>query len=109
MQHVGSVLGPLTAEIRAVLAARESDAPAPLQPAAPTSPAQSREAAAQLVALLSDSDPRASEFVDANRDALRLLFDAAGWSEFEARVQGYRFANAQAQLEQALETSAGSR
>jgi signal transduction histidine kinase/CheY-like chemotaxis protein len=108
-QHVGSVLGPLAAGIRASLAAAESEASAPIPPAAPTSPARSREAAAQLAALLSDSDPGATEFVDANRDALRPLFDSARWSEFEALVQGYAFADAQAQLEHALETSAGSR
>ncbi len=108
-RQVVAVLGPLAAGIRAAFAAGESDASAPLQPAPVTSPAQSREAAAQLAALLSDSDPGAAEFVDANRDALRQLFDAARWSEFEALVQGYAFADAQAQLEHALETSTGSR
>ena len=105
MQHVGSVLGPLAAGIRAALAAAASEAAAPAQPTAPTSPARSREAAAQLAALLSDSDPAAGEFIDANRGALRPLFDAAGWSEFETLVQGYAFADAQTRLEHALETS----
>ena len=81
---VGSVLEPLATGIRAALGAAASDASAPVQPAAPTSPARSREAAAQLAALLSDSDPAAGEFVEAHRDALRPLFDAAGWSEFDA-------------------------
>jgi hypothetical protein len=45
--------------------------------------------------------------VDANRDDLRALFDAAQWAEFEALVQGYAFADAQVQLENALETSEG--
>jgi len=87
----------------------ESEGSAPVQPAAPASPAQSREAAAQLAALLSNSDPGAAEFVDANRDVLRPLFDAAGWSAFESLVQGYGFADAQAQLDHALEISARSR
>ena len=52
------------------------------------------------------SDPAAGEFIEANRDALSPLFDAAGWSEFETLVQGYAFADAQARLEHALETSA---
>jgi two-component system sensor histidine kinase/response regulator len=108
-QHVGAVLGPLVAGIRAAFAAVESDASAPVPLAAPMSPARSRDAAAQLATLLSDSDPRAADFVEANRDALRPLFDASSWSEFEALVQGYAFADAQAQLEHALETSAGSR
>jgi signal transduction histidine kinase/DNA-binding response OmpR family regulator/HPt (histidine-containing phosphotransfer) domain-containing protein/CHASE3 domain sensor protein len=103
-----SVLGPLAAGIRAALSADESDASATVQPAAPTSPARTRETAARLAALLSDSDPAAAEFVDANRDALRPLFDATSWSEFDALVQAYAFADAEVQLEHALETSAGS-
>ena len=103
------MLEPLVTGIRAALGAAASDASAPVRPAAPASPARSREAAAQLAALLSDSDPAAGEFVEAHRDALRPLFDAAGWSEFDTLVQGYAFADAQARLEHALETSAGSR
>ena len=80
-----------------------------VQPATPASPARSREAAAELAALLSDSDPAAGEFIEAHRDALSLLFDATGWSEFDALVQGYAFTDAQARLARALETSAGSR
>jgi len=108
-QRVGVVLEPLAAGIRAALGTAGAGASTPIHPAAPASPARSREAAAQLAALLSDSDPAAGEFVDAHRDALSLLFDAAGWSEFDALVQGYAFADAQARLDHALETSAGSR
>src|SRR4029453_7900441 len=78
-QHVGAVLEPLVAGIRAAFAAVESDASAPMPLAAPT--ARSRDAAAQLAALLLDSDPGAADFVDANRDPLRPFFDASSWSE----------------------------
>ena len=108
-QQVEAVLGPLAAGIRDAVAMVEAQGSAPFEPAAPASPAQSREAAAQLAALLSDSDPGAAEFVDANRAVLRLLFDAAGWSAFESLVQGYGFADAEAQLDHALEISARSR
>ena len=108
-QRVGVVLDPLATGIRAALATSGSGASAAVQPAAPASPARSREAAAQLATLLSDSDPAAGTFVDANRGALSPLFDEAGWSAFEALVQGYAFADAQARLEHALATSAGSR
>ena len=104
-QRVGVVLGPLTTGIRAALGAAP-DVSAPAPSAAPVSPARSREAAAQLAVLLSDSDPAAGEFIDANRDALGPLFDAAGWSDFESLVQGYAFADARARLEHAVETSA---
>ena len=89
-QRVGVVLEPLATGIRAALGTAGSDASAPVPPAAPTDPARSREAAAQLTALLSESDPAAGEFIDANRDALRPLFDAAGWSEFESAHPGLR-------------------
>ncbi len=105
-QRVRVVLEPLTTGIRAALGTAASDVSAPVPLAAPTTPGRSREAAAQLTALLSDSDPAAGEFIDANRDALSALFDAAGWSEFDLLVQGYAFADAQARLKHALETSA---
>jgi two-component system, sensor histidine kinase and response regulator len=107
-QRVGAVLGPLTTGIGAALAGAGSEESTPAQPVTPASPAQSRQAAVQLAALLSDSDPSAGEFVDANRDPLRALFDAASWPEFEALVQGYNFAEAQARLEHVLDTSARS-
>ena len=108
-QSLRIVLEPLATEIRAALGTAGSDASAPVPPAAPTDPARSLEAAAQLAALLSDADPAAGEFIEAHRDALRPLFDAAGWSEFDTLVQGYAFTDAQSRLEHALETSAGSR
>jgi CheY-like chemotaxis protein len=108
-QGVAVVLEPLTTGIRTALGTTGSDTSALAQPAAPTSPARSREAAAQLATLLLDSDPAAGEFIDANRAALSPLFDTKGWSEFETLVQGYAFADAQARLEHALQTSAGSR
>jgi CheY-like chemotaxis protein len=107
-QRVAVVLEPLTTGIRAALGTAGADAPASVQPAVPASPARSREAAAQLAALLSDSDPAAGGFIDAHRGALSPLFDAAGWSEFETLVQGYAFADAHARLARALEISAGS-
>ena len=108
-QQVGSVLGPLVAGIRTALGAAASDASAPVQPAAPTSPARSREAAAQLATLLSDSDAEAVEFVEAHRDALRPLVRRDELGGVRRAVQGYAFADAQAQLERALEATAGSR
>ncbi len=107
--QVGAVLEPLTAGIRSTLATVESAGAPQIRSATAASPARSREAAAQLGALLSDSDPAAAEFVDANRDVLRPLFDAAAWPAFESLVQGYGFADAQAQLNHALDISAGSR
>jgi hypothetical protein len=65
------------------------------------SPAQSREAAAQLQKLLAEFDPGAADFIEANQSALRPLFTGDSWAEFEKLVQSYSFADAQAQLEQA--------
>jgi signal transduction histidine kinase/CheY-like chemotaxis protein/HAMP domain-containing protein len=104
-KHVASVLEPMTAALRAALRSGSRDTAAS-SPSAVDS-GRARETGQRLRALLSDSDPGAGDFVDANRDDLRALFDAAEWVEFEALVHGYAFADAQAQLENALETSAG--
>jgi len=57
-----------------------------------------------LIALLAELDPGAADYIEANQAALRPLFDGPAWREFEARVQAYGFADAQAQLEHALES-----
>ena len=55
-----------------------------------------------MTTLLSELDPGAADFVEANHAALRPLFGDGTWREFEQLVQGYAFADAQAQLEQAV-------
>jgi signal transduction histidine kinase/CheY-like chemotaxis protein/HPt (histidine-containing phosphotransfer) domain-containing protein/HAMP domain-containing protein len=107
-QQLKAVLEPLASAVRTALGTPGPEASASVQPGTPASPGQSREAAARLATLLSDSDPAAGEFVEANCGTLSPLFDAAGWSEFETLVQGYAFADAHARLARALETSAGS-
>jgi signal transduction histidine kinase/CheY-like chemotaxis protein/HAMP domain-containing protein len=106
-QQVKAALEPLVTAVRIALGTPWGEASASA-PAAPATPARSREAAARLAALLSDSDPAAGEFVEANCGTLSPLFDAAGWLEFKTLVQGYAFADAHARLARALETSAGS-
>ena len=51
---------------------------------------------------ISDFDPGAVDFTEANQVALRPLFPGEGWAQFEKLVQNYAFAEAQAHLEQAL-------
>ena len=68
---------------------------------------QSREVAGRLTTLLSDFDPGATDFVQANQAALRPLFGDAGWPEFEKLVQDYAFADAQMRLAQALKALQG--
>jgi two-component system sensor histidine kinase/response regulator len=103
-REVASLLEPMTAALRGALGAAVVDTSAAFTP--PVDPGRVRQAGEQLRALLSESDPGAGDFVDANRDALRPLFDAAAWPEFEQLVQGYAFADAQARLESALEAAA---
>jgi two-component system sensor histidine kinase/response regulator len=104
-QQVSSLLAPLTAQINVAFSVDAVEAAPAIT--APADPARSLAAATQLRALLADSDPGAGDFVEANRDVLRPLFDGNDWQEFETLVQGYAFADAQAQLEHALATSAG--
>ncbi len=102
-------LEPVVASIRASLADSGSVPTQLMAPAAPVDPAVVRDAASRLVALLSDADPSAGDFIEANRGTLGVLFDTAGWSEFEGFVQGYAFADAQARLAHAIENKDWSR
>jgi hypothetical protein len=92
----------LLVQMQAALGSPASDASAGTATLTTVNPAQSREAAVQLNKLLSDFDPGAADFVEANRAALRPLFATEAWAQFEKLVQGYAFADAQTQLEQAM-------
>jgi two-component system sensor histidine kinase/response regulator len=103
LRRVAAALDPLLAQLRSALPSPATSPASPTpQPAA--DPAQSRAAAAQLTNLLSEFDPGAADFIEANQGALRPLFAGDGWLHFEKLVQGYSFGDAQSQLEQALKT-----
>jgi signal transduction histidine kinase/CheY-like chemotaxis protein/HAMP domain-containing protein len=104
IEQLTAVLEPLLTSLRSALRVPAAAEPAPAPGRAPLDAARSRDAAARLAALLSDMDPGAAEYVEANSAALRPLFGDAAWSEFEKLVEGYAFSDAQARLEQALET-----
>jgi signal transduction histidine kinase/CheY-like chemotaxis protein len=103
-QRVAAALDPLVADLRARLTPASPEPPSRTTAPAIVAPEHSREAAARLNTLLSDQDPAAADFVDANHAALRPLFDGRTWPEFEKLVQGYAFSDAQARLEQALKS-----
>jgi two-component system sensor histidine kinase/response regulator len=100
-QQVTAVLDPLITGLSASLGSPAAK-PVAATPAPLVDPAKSRETAAQLSKLLSEFDPGAADFIEANRPALQPLFPDGKWPEFEKLVQGYSFADAQAQLERAL-------
>jgi CheY-like chemotaxis protein len=102
LQQVAEAMDPLVAQLQAALGSPDSSAAGPVSTPAPVNPARSREAAEQLNRLLSEFDPGAAEFIEANADPLRPLFGGDGWARFEQLVQNYSFAEAQGQLEQAL-------
>ena len=101
-QQVAAVLDPLVAQLRAAFASTTPEAPSQSTPSAKVDPAKSREAAAQLSKLLSEFDPGAADFIEANPAILRPLFPGDAWPQFEKLVQGYSFGDAQTQLESAL-------
>jgi hypothetical protein len=101
LRQVAAALNPLLAQLRKSLPSPESTAPLPTS-AATADPAQTRAAAAQLTKLLSEFDPGAVEFIEANQAVLRSLFHGDSWPQFEKFVQSYAFAEAQVHLEQAL-------
>jgi two-component system sensor histidine kinase/response regulator len=102
MQKLSSVLEPLMAELRTAFNSAESESGTRPPDAAPVSLLALRETAAELNRLLSDSDPAAVEFVQANRAALRGLFAEETCVKFEKLVESYAFADAEAQLAKAI-------
>jgi hypothetical protein len=100
---LAAAIDPLLAQLHATLNAptTETSAQGPAMVAA-FDPAQSREAAAQLTKLLSEFDPGAADFIEANHAVLQPLFAGGDWSQFAKLVQSYSFADAQARLSQAL-------
>jgi len=102
-RQVAEVLDSLVAELCDKLSSPASGAPpAASTPLPPVAPAQARAAAEQLTKLLSEFDSGAVEFIEANHAALSSLFPGDSWPQFDKLVQGYAFADAQTQLEQAL-------
>ena len=59
-----------------------------------------------MTTLLAELDPGAADFVATHQSTLRPLFGDSSWSDFLRLVQGYAFADAHAQLEQAVKTFA---
>jgi two-component system sensor histidine kinase/response regulator len=101
-QQLLIALAPVIAQLQESLNSPAPETPAQVSAPSAVDPAQSREAAAQLLKLLVDFDPGASDFIEASGDKLRPLFAEGRWPDFEKLVQGYAFADAQSQLEQAL-------
>ena len=108
-QQVGAVLSPLVMGLRTVLNTTAAETPSQPTTPSPVDAAQSREAAVKLTTLLSELDPGAADFVEANHAALRPVIGAEAWPEFEKLVQRYDFAGAQAFLENALKSLPGAR
>ena len=103
LQQVSRVLDPLLEQVRNALPAPES---AGLEPFSlpPVEPAQCRAAAAHLAQLLSDFDPAAVEFLEANQPALCPMFPAATWADFAQLVRNYSFAETRDMLDKALQS-----
>jgi two-component system sensor histidine kinase/response regulator len=103
IRQVNADLAPLVETLQSALPAAAGATPAPEPAAAAVNPTESRKAAAELLALLSDSDPGASGFIAAHRPVLRPLFGQDGWQQFERLVADYSFDDAYASLEEALQ------
>jgi HPt (histidine-containing phosphotransfer) domain-containing protein len=102
-QKVAAVLDPLVGQVRSTCGSPAAEV-APQASAVMVDPVKSHEAAARLVGLLSECDPGAGDFIEENSAALQPLFSGTTWAEFQKLVQGYGFADAQSQLEMAINT-----
>jgi hypothetical protein len=97
-----NALDPLMGELQSALDFVAPETLVQTEAAIEANPAQAHEAASQLAKLLSEFDPGAADFIEANRGALRPLFDGTSWVSFAKLVEDYAFTDAQAQLDQAL-------
>jgi two-component system sensor histidine kinase/response regulator len=96
----------LIARLQSAMADDAGAQPAPPPATFPAAtPAQSSDAAARLTTMLSDFDPSAASFLEANHAALRPLFADGTWARFERHVLEYDFAEAREELEHALQGS----
>jgi two-component system sensor histidine kinase/response regulator len=103
--QLATTLDLLLAQLRSALHSAAGATAVPSPTTAAVDPVRVREMTAQLAKLLSEFDPGAADFIEANHAALRPLFTDESWPQFETRVQSYAFAEAQAQLEHALKNS----
>jgi len=92
-----AVLDPLLAQLHSALLLKPVDA---LIAEAQPSPAETAAAVVELARLLAGFDPGAVDFIEARQPQLRPLFSADTWRQFEQRVAGYAFNEAQAQLQE---------
>jgi CheY-like chemotaxis protein len=103
--QLAAALDPLVRELRGALDAIVPETSRPVVAGPAASAAQSRDAAMQLKRLLSEFDPGATDFIEANAGSLRHLFTGDGWARFGKLVREYIFAEAQEQLEQAMDSA----
>jgi hypothetical protein len=101
-QQFAAVLGPFVDRLRAALGDEPAAPVAPV--AAVVDPVQLKAVVEQMTTHLVECDAASSDCLEANRGVLASLFSAEEFLEFERRVQGYAFAEAQATLEEALRT-----
>jgi CheY-like chemotaxis protein len=97
-QRLADELGALIGRLRPAL----GDEPAlarPLVAAPPTDPEALKSLVAQMRKQLSEFDPAAADFLEANRESFRSLLQGDDFTEFERHVQGYAFGEAQLLLE----------
>ena len=89
---LGGELAGLRAAVSSLLGPEEEERPP--QTVAPADPAQLKAAVERLSALLCDSDAAAIDLLESEGAALRSLFDAQGFANFEKMVTSYAFDDA---------------
>jgi signal transduction histidine kinase/DNA-binding response OmpR family regulator/HPt (histidine-containing phosphotransfer) domain-containing protein/HAMP domain-containing protein len=99
-QRLADELGALIGRLRPALGEEPALAGPPVA-APPTDPEALESLVAQMRKQLSEFDPAAADFLDANREAFRSLLERDDFTEFERHVQGYAFGEAQAVLARA--------
>jgi hypothetical protein len=101
-QQFATVLTPFLDRLRAALSEELGSHPAPKTVV--VNPAQLKMVVEQMTRHLAGFDVAACDCLEANRGLFASCFSAEEFGKFEERVQGYAFAEALAQLEDAART-----
>jgi two-component system sensor histidine kinase/response regulator len=102
--HLDVVLAPLIAELRdALKAVAPETAPQSDAVQIAREPAQFHEAAEHLASLLSEFDPGAADFIEANQSRLRPLFTNEEWEQLKQHARAYAFQECQVLVAKAMQ------
>jgi two-component system sensor histidine kinase/response regulator len=101
-RHLEGALNPLVTDLRAALGSTTPGVTNNASSAGVVDIGHARELTAQLAKLLTEFDPGAADFIEANQVTLKALFSAESWEELTKQAQAYAFEECLALVQKAV-------